>query len=115
MAQARLARRLLSAGAGAGVCSLACSALCDAEWQTGAALRPTKAGAKHAVDCRCKQCHAVVARKHQLHQVTSTHLLTRRLNTLDRGEAWVVLTDKELDAMWEVKTRVPKEFLRVVK
>lgn len=27
----------------------------------------------------------------------------------------VVLTDRELDAMWEVKTRVPKEFLRVVK
>lgn len=27
----------------------------------------------------------------------------------------VVLTDKELDAMWEVKTRMPKEFLRVVK
>lgn len=27
----------------------------------------------------------------------------------------VVLKDKELDAMWEVKTRVPKEFLRVVK
>lgn len=27
----------------------------------------------------------------------------------------VVLTDTELDAMWEVKTRVPKEFLRVVK
>ncbi len=27
----------------------------------------------------------------------------------------MVLTDPELDAMWEVKTRVPKEFLRVVK
>ncbi len=27
----------------------------------------------------------------------------------------IVMTDKELDAMWEVKTRVPKEFLRVVK
>lgn len=27
----------------------------------------------------------------------------------------VVMTDTELDAMWEVKTRVPKEFLRVVK
>lgn len=27
----------------------------------------------------------------------------------------VVLTDPELDAMWEVKTRMPKEFLRVVK
>lgn len=27
----------------------------------------------------------------------------------------VVLTDPVLDAMWEVKTRVPKEFLRVVK
>jgi 23S rRNA-/tRNA-specific pseudouridylate synthase len=27
----------------------------------------------------------------------------------------VVLTDAQLDAMWEVKTRMPKEFLRVVK